>query len=149
MTFRTAIFSGALLLALAVVVAFPLLVNAQGLVTCNPTAGSTQPVLSECGVCEFLATAGRVINFMLIGIAAPAAAFFVAWGAVLIGTAGGNAGQVDKGKGHITAAVIGLAVGFTGWLLVAQFLHVLTAGSPTTAPWRALKCGDQNLFISP
>ncbi|KKU75857.1 MAG: hypothetical protein UY02_C0041G0011, partial [Candidatus Giovannonibacteria bacterium GW2011_GWB1_47_6b] len=53
----------------------------------------------------------------------------IVWGGFVIMTAGGSEEKVKKGKGIITASVIGLAILFGSWLIVTVITTFLKTGA--------------------
>ena len=81
-----------------------------------------------CGIPEFIAFVKNVINYLFV-IAIPLAVIFIVWGGFVIMTAGGSEEKVKKGKGIITASVIGLAILFGSWLIVTVITTFLKTGA--------------------
>jgi len=79
----------------------------------------------DCKFCNLAELIGRVINFG-IKLVIPIGVIFIAWGGIEILTAAGSTGKVKKGKDILTAAVIGIIIALSAWLLVHQFLNIIT-----------------------
>jgi len=92
---------------------------------CDP---SKPPGAGGCGIPEFIAFVKNVINYLFV-IAIPLAVIFIVWGGFVIMTAGGSEEKVKKGKGIITASVIGLAILFGSWLIVTVITTFLKTGA--------------------
>jgi hypothetical protein len=71
----------------------------------------------ECGLDDLVALVQRVINWIIM-IFAPIAMIMFAWAGVLMVTAGGNKGQIDRAKGIFTNVAIGLVIVLSAWLIV-------------------------------
>ncbi len=88
---------------------------------------SKPPGAGGCGIPEFVAFVKNIINYLFV-IAIPLAVIFIVWGGFVIMTAGGSEEKVKKGKGVITASVIGLAILFGSWLIVTVITTFLKTG---------------------
>lgn len=91
-------------------------------VPCNPTLLPKEP--GACNLVTFLEFLRNIINFLLT-LAIPLAVGFIAWGAFVIITAGGSEEKVKKGRGIITAAVVGIAIALGSWLIITTFQNIL------------------------
>lgn len=105
----------------------PLLAGAQGLVPCG---GEGQP---DCGLCHLFQLINNILNwvlFVLIPIIAP---IFVVIGGIYLLIARGDPGLFSQGKSVLTAAVIGLIIVYTAWVVLMTILNFLGV-----APWTGL-----------
>lgn len=87
--------------------------------------------------CNLLQVVQNVIQLMF-QLSIVLAVAYSMFGAFLIMTARGNEDTVGKGRGAITAAVTGLAISLTAWLLIDSLINILGGGS--VAPWNRLTC---------
>jgi hypothetical protein len=82
--------------------------------------GDTRP----CTACDFYVLAANIFRFMLY-LATFLAVLYVAWGGFLMLTAGGNPGNIKKGKTAVQNAIIGLLITFSSWMVVNTFINFL------------------------
>ncbi len=59
----------------------------------------------------------------------PFAVIMLLWGGILMITAGGDSGQLEKGKKYLTWAIIGLVVAFAAWIIVDTILKAVIVNS--------------------
>lgn len=90
------------------------------LVPCN---GTTVP----CTFDKFIELIQKIVKFLLFDFAVPLAAISFAVAGVMILTAGGNTGQVEKAKEIFWNVLIGLIVALAAWLVVNAILIGLGA----------------------
>ena len=95
-----------------------------------PCGGSGQELCQFCDLAELV---GRVINSGL-KLVIPIGVVFIAWGGLEILTAAGSTEKAKKGKDILTAAVIGIVIALTAWLILSVFLQILTGSGFT--PWK-------------
>lgn len=105
--------SASLLILLAIFV--PSFAFAASLVPCN---GTTTP----CNFAAVITLIKNVVNFLLFGLAVPLAAISFAIAGVMILTAGGNTGQVEKAKEIFWNVLWGLIIALSAWLIVKAIL---------------------------
>lgn len=98
-----------------------------------------------CKACHIFPLANNVISFILLGLAMPFAVVMILWGGILMVTGAGNSSQLEKGKGYLTWAIIGLIVAFAGWIIVDTIIKGLTvkdnwgaSGSWSFGPWHQI-----------
>jgi small-conductance mechanosensitive channel len=92
---------------------------------CDPALPPNQP--GACDVKAFITWIKQVINFMFT-IAIPLGVIFIVYGGFVIMTAGGSGDRVEKGKGIIKAAVIGLVIALSAYLIITA-LNFFIVGS--------------------
>lgn len=95
------------------------LAQKNGLVTCT----------TNCGWSEFKQLIYDVINFGLIYVAIPVTVLAILYGAILLLTSGGSEQKVESGKKAITAAIVGLLIVLSSWIIVNTIISFLT-GKP-------------------
>lgn len=88
--------------------------------------------------CDLLYVVQNVIQLMFQLSIVLAVAYSI-FGAFLIMTARGNEDTVGKGRGAITAAVTGLAISLTAWLLIDSLINIL-GGNASIGAWNQLSC---------
>lgn len=93
---------------------------------CTDTGASSGNV-NDCGLNEIMQT---VVNFtqLLLGLTGSLALLAFLYGGVLWIISAGKSEMVEKGKQAITAAVIGLVIMLTSWLIVNTTIAALTKG---------------------
>lgn len=82
---------------------------------------------ADCDFNDFIDLINNVINFLMFKFAVPLAAVSFAVAGVMILTAGGNTGQVEKAKEIFWNVLIGLIVALAAWLVVNAILIGLGA----------------------
>lgn len=92
---------------------------------------------SEFTSCHLLVVVQNVIQ-LLFQLSIVLAVAYSMYGGFLVMTAGGSEEKVSAGKGAITAAVIGLTISLTAWLLIDSLMNALGGGP--IAPWNRLSC---------
>jgi hypothetical protein len=83
-----------------------------------------------CGFLHFIQLIRAVIGF-LVKLAIPLSAVFVVYGGFVIMSAGGSPEKVGQGRKIITAALVGVAILFSSWLLLFTIFQIL---SPVSSP---------------
>ena len=68
------------------------------------------------------------------------APLFIAFGGILILTAGGSPEQVNKGKKAIYHAIIGIVVAFGAWAIINTIMVLLADPGTFPWPWNEIKC---------
>ncbi len=93
---------------------------------CTDTGASSGNV-NDCGLNEIMQT---VVNFtqLLLGLAGSLALLAFLYGGVLWILSAGKPEMIEKGKQAITAAVVGLVIMLTSWLIVNTTIAALTKG---------------------
>ncbi|MBI5147677.1 MAG: hypothetical protein HZA37_00780 [Parcubacteria group bacterium] len=84
-----------------------------------------------CTLEDLIYLADNVINFILFDLAAPLAVLSIAIGGVLMITASGDTGQLERGKSIFYNTVIGFVVAFGAWLIVQAILTALVPSGST------------------
>lgn len=78
-----------------------------------------------CDFNDFLTLVNTVVDFVLIKMFLPIAAFMFVYAGFTIITAGGNTEKVKQGKKIFWHVVIGFAIAVAAWVIVHTFLAVL------------------------
>jgi hypothetical protein len=105
--------------------------------TCAPgQGGPTAP----CGLCDALVVGRNIIEDMF-KVAFILVVIFIAYGGLMIMTAGGNEKTVTNAKGIITSAVYGLLIALCAWLVINTIFNSLIGGG-VTVPWNEISCVD-------
>ena len=95
---------------------FPLLATAQGLIPCG------NPGQKPCTVSDLVVLANNVIKFTFTYLVLPIVAVGILASGIMILTAGGSAGQIEKGKKMLWSLLIGFFIAAVAWLFVNTFL---------------------------
>lgn len=83
----------------------------------EPLVQDCEATEDGCQLSDLVALVQRIINWIIM-IFAPIAMIMFAWAGVLMVTAGGNKGQIDRAKGIFTSVAIGLVIVLSAWLIV-------------------------------
>jgi hypothetical protein len=109
----------------------------DGLVVCpNP----------PCTLCDLFATGQRVLNFLVGppgGLVFALAVIGIMIGGMLIMVSGGNKELYSKGVFALKAAVIGLAIALSAWIIVNTIFLALAGGPRPPGfpwPWHQIRC---------
>ena len=95
------------------------------LIFCNQSVDAAGNFVGgECGWKEFILLGQKIINYLIL-LTIPLAAVTFAYSGFLIMTAGGDAGQVKKGKDMFTKVAIGIAWVLAAWLVINTILTAL------------------------
>jgi hypothetical protein len=126
-----ALFRISSLILIAIVVLLPLASFAVtydsklGLVPCGSKTGNTK----ACTLSDLVILIDQIINFILFYLAAPLGTLSIAVGGVLMITAGGDTGQLERGKSIFYNTVIGFVIAFGAWLIVKAILSALVSNT--------------------
>src|SRR5690606_28053747 len=107
-------------------------------VTCAD--GTIHRVEDECTVCDMVALAQRIINFMIF-LGVVAATLLFVYAGLLYMTAQGNSGQVSRAHGVFKNVLIGLIVILAAWLIVDIVMKTFYSGG--FGPWNNIVCENQ------
>lgn len=100
------------------------------LVPCGPGVGDS------CKWGDFGKLIKNIIDFTIYNLVFPISAVMIVVGGFFIMTAGGSTERVSKGKEIATAAVVGLLIALTSWLIIDTIIKILTDGR--LGPWNQL-----------
>ncbi len=106
-------------------------VEAAGLVPCEGT---------KCTKEDLLQLGANVFNFMIDAAFILAALFIMIGGAMML-VSGGSPNTLARGKKTITAAVVGLVIVLTAWVLVNTLITSFTNCTGKWWQFNNLKCG--------
>jgi len=120
-------YSKLVILFFLVGITLPVLVNAA-LVPCG--AKTNDP----CTLKDLFVLAEKVINFLLFQLAMPLAIVAILIGGILMITARGDTGQLQRGKDIFYYSVIGFILAFGAWLIIEVVVATLT-GTSTLSGW--------------
>lgn len=98
-----------------------------------PGAGPTK----SCDFCDALTVAQNIIGY-LVELAFVIVVAMIVWGALQMVISAGSSEKFTHGKKGITDAVIGLLVIMATWLIINEFLHLMTGG--LAIPWDQVHC---------
>lgn len=115
--------------------------------TASSPSVSGNSSLPPCqNICDLLATAQRILYFIItIAIFIIAPIMFV-WGGVLFITSMGSAERIASGRKMITAAVIGVVLVMCSFLIVNTFFYLAAKFPGSTAgdiKWSEITCTPQ------
>jgi len=113
--------------------AFPV---SAGLVPCG---GAGQ---SACTLCDLFVLADNIIDF-LVTVSFALAGLMIAFGGILFVAGAGNPGQIQRAKGTITAALIGIIIVLVAWVVIDTILVVLAGSAQPPGflwPWNEINC---------
>lgn len=108
--------------------------STKGLVLCGNTKDTTGKITNMCTLSDLVTLIDQVINFALFYLAAPLAVLSIAIGGLLMITARGDTGQLQRGKDIFYNTVIGFVVAFGAYLIVEAIIYALT-GNPLLESW--------------
>ena len=78
-----------------------------------------------CTLADLGCLAEKIIDFLLLYLAAPLAVISMLIGGILMITAGGNQNQLERSKSIFYNTVIGIIIAFGAWLIVNLILQNL------------------------
>jgi hypothetical protein len=115
-----------------------------GLVPCGRLADDTATTeINEskpCDLCAAMYMLKRMLNFIM-ELATGIAIFIIVLGGLLYAFSAGNPGKIEKAKSTVTGAIIGLAIMFAAWLIVAIILNAM--GYADITNWNQVNCALQ------
>jgi len=82
---------------------------------------------SGCTFCDLSKLGQNVINFS-IEIASVLAIAFIVYGGIMMMLGSGNPQKIKESQGVIWAAIIGVVIALTTWIILNTFFHLLTGG---------------------
>lgn len=94
-----------------------------------------------CGFCQLFQLLDNIIKFMAT-IAPILAVGFIAYGAIVIMTAGGSPTKITDGRKIITRAVVGVLIVMGAWIIVSSVFLLITGSyrGVLPLPWHQIKC---------
>lgn len=101
------------------IVAFPLVSSAKGLVPCGGKGEEA------CTFGHILELISNVINFLLFDLAVPIAAIVFAYAGFLMLFSGGNPGARSRAKSMFGDVALGLVIALAAWLIITTILNIL------------------------
>lgn len=101
---------------------------------CAPEGGGPT---SSCDFCDALTVAQNIIGY-LTQLAFVLVTAMIVWGALQMVISAGSSEKFTHGKKGITDAVVGLLVIMATWLIINEFLHLMTGG--IAIPWDKVHC---------
>lgn len=119
-------------LAGVVLILFPLITVAQGLVPCDGI---------DCNLCDLGTLMQKVINFLLFGFAIPLAAAMFAYAGLLYVSGGSNPGRITRAHKIFKNVLIGFLIAISSWLVVQTILSTVFDGDFWIGGnWNELQC---------
>ena len=111
--------------------------GAGGLVPC----GGANP----CTLCDLYHLLQHIVYFLMWNLAPVLAILVVAWGGFNILIAGGDASRKQVGIKAMKAAIIGLLIVFSAWVIINEFILFFAGGGSGTGtifsnPWTDVQC---------
>ena len=94
------------------------LVTAPPILGLSPCEGTANQYFIPCQPCHIFIMIDSIIDFILLTIVPPIATIIFIAGGVSFYLAGANPGQFQKAKSVLTAAIIGLVIIYTSWIIV-------------------------------
>lgn len=91
-----------------------------------------------CTFCNLMQLGENILDF-LIGLAIPVSVGFIAWGGIILITAGGSERKVSEGRRIVTGAITGLVIVLCSWLILSTLLQII-AGQEWYKPWKKIEC---------
>jgi hypothetical protein len=105
------------------------------LVPCGPGVGG------PCKWCHLFVLAKNIIDFIVYYLVFPITATMIVVGGLFIMTAGGSESRFSKGKEIATAAIVGLLIALTSWIIINTIMGVATGYTSIVGrPWNELQC---------
>lgn len=112
-----------------------------GLVPCGRISDNTATgdidESQPCSLCAGFYMLKNVINFVL-ELAIGMGVFILVVAGLLYALSAGNSRNIDKAKAAITSAIIGIAIIFVAWLIIAVILQAMGYANMTT--WNQVNC---------
>ena len=93
---------------------------------CKPELPPSNP--NSCNIPKFFQLMNNVMEWLVI-IVTPIAGVLIIWGGILIMTAGGAPGNIERGKSVIRGSVVGLVIAFGAWIIMRTILEALGVNS--------------------
>ena len=78
-----------------------------------------------CQFCHFFVMLDRIIDFVLLNIVPLLATLVLVIGGIMLFTAGGSPETLNRAKSLISAAVFGLLIIYSAWLIIGLFLQAI------------------------
>ncbi len=72
----------------------------------------------KCDLCDLAVLADNIVSFLLFVLIMPAGVIALIISGILMLTAGGDPGKIEKGKAIFSHVVIGMFIAFGAWLIV-------------------------------
>ncbi|MDP4007422.1 MAG: hypothetical protein Q8P55_02410 [bacterium] len=121
-------------IAILALILLPFLVGAQGLVPCGEEG-------NPCQLCDLFGLINNILNWVLFIFVPIVAPIFIVIGGLYMLVARDNPGTLTTGKNVLTAAVIGLIIIYTAWVLLNTVLTSLGVASWTgLGTWWQIEC---------
>ena len=120
-------------------ISFPFLANAQGLVPCGP--GKSEPN-NVCQFCHIFVLFENVVNFFLFQIVPPLAVLMIVIGGIYFFISAGDPNKINKGKGILTTVIAGLIIIYCAWIFINFFFMLIGVSDWTglSGGWFEIQC---------
>lgn len=112
----------------------PLLAFA-GLVPCGGSGMGEGAPAGQCDLCHFIVLVNNVQTFLLFNLLMPAGTVALIIAGIMLLTAGGNPGQIEKGRAVFKNVLLGMVIAFAAYLVIDAILgNLLQTGY---MPWNS------------
>lgn len=104
----------------------PNFIQAQGLVPCGYDKngdGVVDPRTEACQFCDFFVLINGIVRFVMFRLVPIAAVLMLIISGIMFFLAGAKPDFLNKAKGTITGAVIGLVLIYAAWIIVNTILN--------------------------
>ncbi len=89
--------------------------------------------------CDLYVLGKNIIDFMVYYLVFPITAVMIVVGGLFIMTAGGSESRFSKGKEIATAAVVGLLIALTSWIIINTIIGIAVDYKKASLwPWNEL-----------
>ena len=99
----------------------------------NGIGDDVEKIINQCDLCKLLATIQNVIDFMF-KLAIPVGAVAIIIGGFFIMTAGDSEKRYTQGKDALKAAIIGILITLSSWMILNSFMAITPAGGGASTP---------------
>lgn len=93
---------------------------------------------SICTFQDLLDLGYRIIHFAIFTLAPFIVVLACVYGAFLVMTSGANPALLNRGKGVIGNALIGLVIVWSAWIIVNTFFYLFGITLPCNATWHTI-----------
>ncbi|MEK7567472.1 MAG: pilin [Patescibacteria group bacterium] len=125
-------------LFLLLILVTPFFASAQSLVPC----GLTDKLPNQCEFCDLIELIQRVINFIIVKLAAPVATLLIAFAGIKLIVKADNETSRTEAKQLLKDILVGFLWILLAWSVILAVLNVLVKNSPQdpSSNWFKLKC---------
>ena len=112
-------------------ITFAMSVFAAGLVPCNGP---------DCDLCDLFVLGKNIIDFLWVAISMPLAVLMLVVAAFVFIISGANPSLHSRAKSIATAAIVGLVITFSSWLIVGTVINWFANTGSFPWPWNSPTC---------